>query len=122
MVGGGRRGRFGRAGGLALVHEAALCQTSLRHDRSLRHKGFELVNGLPWLPTDGALHDLLAARTLEQAQQLQVGLGQLRWASGHFRGRLWALDPYRWHGSMTRILNGAVPEAGAPFQIAGEMN
>ena len=63
---------------LHLVHEAALCRTSLRNDRSLRHKGFELVNGLPWLPTDGAMHDLLAARTMEQAQQLQVGLGQLR--------------------------------------------
>ena len=51
---------------LHLVHEAALCRTSLRNDRSLRHKGFELANGLPWLPTDGALHDLLAAHTIER--------------------------------------------------------
>ena len=61
---------------LHLVHEAALCRPTLRTDRSLRHRGFELANGLPWLPTDGALHDLLEAHTVEQAQQLQIGLGQ----------------------------------------------
>ena len=80
---------------LHLVHEAALCRASLRQDRSLRHKGFELVNGLPFLPTDGALHDLLEAHTVAQAQQLQIGLGQLRRASGHFAGRILALDPHR---------------------------
>jgi len=97
---------------LHLVHEAALCRTSLRNDRSLRHKGFALVNGLPWLPTDGARHDLLAARTIEQAQQLQVGLGQLRWASGHFRGRHWALDPHRLRSYSRRDLLQRRPAAG----------
>lgn len=81
--------------GLHLVHEAALCRVSLRQDRSLRHHGFELVNGLPFLPTDGALHDLLQAHTLAQAHQLQVGLGQLRRASGHYQGQVLALDPHR---------------------------
>jgi hypothetical protein len=80
---------------LHLVHEAALCRSSPRNDRSLRQKGFEWVNGLPWLPTDGALHDLLAAHTMEQAHQLQVALGKLRRASGHFPVRLLALDPHR---------------------------
>jgi hypothetical protein len=80
---------------LHLVHEAALCRASLRNDRSLRHKGFELANGLPFLPTDGALHDLLEAHTIAQAQQLQAALGKLRRASGHFPGRLLALDPHR---------------------------
>ncbi len=80
---------------LHLVHEAALCRVSLRHDRSLRHKGFELANGLPFLPADGALHDLLEAHTITQAQQLQVALGKLRRASGHFPGRILALDPHR---------------------------
>jgi hypothetical protein len=80
---------------LHLVHEAALCRPSLRTDRSLRHKGFELANGLPFLPTDGALHDLLEAHTVAQAQQLQVALGTVRRASGHFSGRLLALDPHR---------------------------
>ncbi len=80
---------------LHLVNEAALCRSALRTDRSLRHKGFELVNGLPWLPTDTALHDLLEAHTIDQAQQLQIGLGKLRRASGHFPGQVLALDPHR---------------------------
>lgn len=80
---------------LHIVHEAALCRPTLRADRSLRHTGFELLNGLPWLPTDGAIHDLLEAHTMAQAQQLQVALGKLRRASGHFPGQVLALDPHR---------------------------
>lgn len=80
---------------LHLVHEAALCRPTLRQDRSLRHRGFEVANGLPWLPTDGALHDLLEAHTVEQSHQLQIRLGQLRRASGHFPGQVLALDPHR---------------------------
>jgi len=97
---------------LHLVHEAALCRTSLRNDRSLRHKGFELANGLPWLPTDGALHDLLAAHTIAEAQQLQVGLGKLRRASGHFPGRLLALDPHRLVSYSKRDMLQRRPAAG----------
>jgi transposase len=80
---------------LHLVHEAALCRPTLRNDRSLRHTGFELANGLAWLPTDGAVHDLLEAHTIEQAQHLQCGLGKLRRASGHFPGQVLALDAHR---------------------------
>jgi hypothetical protein len=80
---------------LHLVHEAALCRPTLRADRSLRHNGFELLNGLPWMPSDSALHDLLAAHTIEQAQQLQIQLGKLRYASGHFPSSVLALDPHR---------------------------
>ncbi len=97
---------------LHLVHEAALCRTSLRNDRSLRHKGFELVNGLPWLPTDGALHDALAAHTIEQAQQLQVALGKLRRASGHFSGRVLALDPHRLISYSKRDMRQRRPATG----------
>ncbi len=80
---------------LHLIHEAALCRLSLRDKRSLRHKGFELANGLPFLPSDAAIHQLLNAHTMEQALQLQLRLGQLRRASGHFSGQLLALDPHR---------------------------
>jgi hypothetical protein len=80
---------------LHLVHEAALCRVSLRSDRSLRHKGFELANGLPFVPTDGAVHHLLQAHTIAQAQQFQVALGKLRRASHHFPGSVLALDPHR---------------------------
>jgi hypothetical protein len=80
---------------LHLVHEAALCINALRHDRSLSQKGFELANGLPFVPTDGAIHQLLASHSVAQAQQLQIALGKIRRASGHFPGRLLAIDPHR---------------------------
>ena len=80
---------------LQLIHEAALCRTGVRHPRALNHRIFAVVNGLPWLATDGAVHDLLRARTIAESLQLQVALGQIRRASGHFRGRLLGLDPHR---------------------------
>ena len=80
---------------LHLVHESALCRPTLRADRSLLHQGFELANGLPFVPTDRAIHELLEDHTIHQAHQLQIVLGKLRRASGHFSGRLLALDPHR---------------------------
>jgi hypothetical protein len=99
---------------LHLVHEAALCRPTLRADRSLRHRGFELANGLPWLPTDGALHDLLEAHTVEQAQQLQIGLGKLRRAGGHFPGQVLALDPHRLVSYSQRDMLQRRPSATEP--------
>jgi hypothetical protein len=80
---------------LHLIHEAALCRPSLRYERSLRHKGFELANGLPFLPSDLAIHQLLDEHTIEEAHRLQIRLGQLRRASGHLPGQVLALDPHR---------------------------
>lgn len=80
---------------LHMVHEAALCLQSMRADRSLSQKGFELSTGLPFVPTDAAIHYLLEERTVAQAQEFQVALGKLRLASGHFKGQLLALDPHR---------------------------
>ena len=80
---------------LHLVNEAAMCLCSYRQRRTLSQKGFELANGLPFVPTDWAIHDLLASHTVEQAQQLQIALGKLRRATGHFHGKLLALDPHR---------------------------
>jgi hypothetical protein len=97
---------------LHLVHEAALCRAALRNERSLSHKGFELVNGLPWLPTDGALHDLLEAHTVQQAQQLQIALGKLRHASGHFPSPVLALDPHRLVSYSKRDMIQRRPSAG----------
>lgn len=79
---------------LQLVHEAALCRTGIRQGRSLSQRGFELLNGLPFLATDQAIHDLLDAHCVRQAQTLQVALGKLRRASGHFQGALLAIDPH----------------------------
>jgi hypothetical protein len=80
---------------LQLVHEAALCLTGLRERQALRHRGFELANGLPFVATDVAIHQLLTAHTVAEAQDLQRALGRLRRASGHFRGRVLLIDPHR---------------------------
>ena len=80
---------------LHLVHEAAFCVNALRNQRSLTQKGFELSNGLPFVPTDYAIHEMLGRHTMAQAQALQVALGKIRRASGHFQGRLLGIDPHR---------------------------
>lgn len=72
-----------------------MCLCSYRLPRTLSQKGFELANGLPFVPTDAAIHELLQSHTVQQAQQLQIALGKLRRASGHFPGALLALDPHR---------------------------
>jgi hypothetical protein len=80
---------------LQLIHEAALCTTGLRHRRTVNQHVFELANGLPFLASDCAVHDLLGARTVVDCQRLQVALGKIRRASGHFQARLLAIDPHR---------------------------
>lgn len=81
---------------LQLVHEAVLCTSGFRSDRSLTQGGgLELANGLPFLARDTAVHDLLAQHTVAEALRLQVALGKIRYASGHFRGQLLAVDPHR---------------------------
>src|ERR1700674_3052487 len=80
---------------LHLVHEAAFCVNGLRSQRSLTQKGFELSNGLPFVPTDFAIHEMLGRHTMAEAQALQVALGKIRRASGHFQGRLLGIDPHR---------------------------
>ena len=80
---------------LHLVHEAALCVSGVRQQRTLSQKGFEVLNGLPFVVSDLAVHQLLGAHTVAEAQQLQVTLGLLRRASGHFCGHLLAIDPHR---------------------------
>ncbi len=81
--------------GLHLVNESALCLCSYRHGRTLSQKGFELANGLPFVPTDQAIHQLLDQHTVEEAKRLQIALGKLRRAGHHFGGQLLALDPHR---------------------------
>jgi hypothetical protein len=80
---------------LQLIHEAALCRTGLRHRRTLNQRIFELANGLPFLATDMAVHELLGARTVADSLNLQVALGKIRRASSDFRGRVLAVDPHR---------------------------
>jgi hypothetical protein len=79
---------------LQLVHEAALCVTGIRQTRTLSQKGFELANGLSFVASDHAIHDLLGAHTVAEAEALQVALGRIRRASGHYAGQLLAIDPH----------------------------
>lgn len=80
---------------LQLVHEAALCTNGLREGRCLTLRGFETLNGLPFLAGDKAIHDVLDARTVAEAIELQAALGKIRRASGHFPGKLLLIDPHR---------------------------
>jgi hypothetical protein len=80
---------------LQLVNERALCVTGIRQKYALSQKGFELANGLPFIATDLAVHNLLETHSLADAQLLQIALGKIRQTFGHFRGRVLAVDPHR---------------------------
>jgi hypothetical protein len=80
---------------LQLVHEAALCTNGLRAGRCLTLRGFETLNGLPFLAEDPAVHGLLDDRSVAETQKLQVALGKIRRVSGHFPGKLLLIDPHR---------------------------
>ena len=81
---------------MQLVHEAAVCTTGIRSDRTVHQRGgFELANGLPFVATDAAIHHLLAECTVEDSKRLQIALGKIRRASEHFQGKLLAIDPHR---------------------------
>ncbi len=81
---------------MQLVHEAAVCTVGIRSDRTVHQRGgFELANGLPFVATDAAIHHLLAGCTVADSKRLQAALGKIRLASGHFQGKLLAVDPHR---------------------------
>jgi len=98
---------------LQLVHEAAVCTAGIRADRTLHTRGgFELVNGLPFVASDATMHHLLNANTVADSQRLQVALGKLRRASGHFQGKLLAIDPHRVQSHSQRRVRERVERRG----------
>jgi hypothetical protein len=105
---------------LQLVHEAAICTAGIRADRTLHQRGgFELANGLPFVATDIAVHQLLAACTIRDSQRLQVALGKIRRASGHFQGKLLAIDPHRVRSYSRRRMRERVEKQGSrPVKMA----
>lgn len=80
---------------LQLIHEAALCLTGKRQKRTLSQQGFEVANGLPFVTSDWAVHELLNSHTIAEAQGIQLMLGKLRQALGHYPGEVLAIDPHR---------------------------
>ncbi len=111
--------RVGPRLALQLIHEAALCTTGLRLRRGLNQHIFELANGLPFLATDMAIHELLAARTVVDSKRLQLALGKLRLVSGDFQGRVLAVDPHRVRSfSKRRMRRHRQDEAARPTNVA----
>ena len=80
---------------MQLIHEAALCINGVRARRTLRQKGFETLNGLPFVATDKQIHKLLDEHTIADAKTLQFCLGKMRRLCGHFPGRFIIFDPHR---------------------------
>lgn len=80
---------------MQLVNESALCVKGIRQKRTVSQKGFELANGLPFIATDPAIHNLLNSHCVADAQRLQKALGKIRHTFGHFHGRILAIDPHR---------------------------
>jgi hypothetical protein len=105
---------------LQLVHEAAVCTAGIRAERTLHSRGgFELVNGLPFVAADTTLHQLLTERTVEDSKALQVALGKLRLASGHFQGKLLAIDPHRVRSHSARRMRERKEKSGErPVKMA----
>lgn len=104
---------------LQLVHEAALCSNGLREGRCLTIRGFETLNGLPFLAGDVPMHDVLDAHSAAEAEALQVSLGKLRRASGHYGGQLLLIDPHRAPSFSQRHLRKRRKERGCkPTKMA----
>lgn len=104
---------------LQLVHEAALCSNGLRAGRYLTIRGFETLNGLPFLAGDVAVHSVLDARSVADAGELQVALGKFRRASGHFAGKLLLIDPHRAPSSTKRHTRRHAKKRGSkPIKMA----
>ena len=98
---------------MQLVQESAICTTGVRFDRTLHSRGgFELANGLPFVATDTAIHELLDQRSIADTMRLQVALGKLRRASGHFVGKLLAIDPHRVRSYSKRNMRERVEKRG----------
>lgn len=87
---------------LQLIHEATLCVAGLRAARSLPQASFGLLQGLPFLASDVAIHQLLGAHTVGQAQQLQCALGHRRRALGDYLGKVLIIDPHRFRSHSKR--------------------
>jgi hypothetical protein len=98
---------------LQLVHEAVLCSNGLRAGRCLTLRGFETLNGLPFLAGDVAVHGVLDARSVADAEKLQVALGKLRRVSGDYAGKLLLIDPHRVPSFTQRHVRKRTQERGS---------
>jgi len=104
---------------LQLVHEAVLCLTGKRQDQTLSQQGFEVANGLPFVASSSAVHELLDSHTVAEAMAIQIMLGKLRQALGHYPGKVLAIDPHRIpsHSKRQMVRRKKDPQALATKQV-----
>ena len=87
--------------------------------RCLTLRGFETLNGLPFLIGDRAVHGVLDAHSVADAEKLQVALGKLRRASGDYLGKLLLIDPHRAPSSTRRHVRKRTKDRGSrPIKTA----
>jgi hypothetical protein len=103
---------------LQLINESALCVNGIRMKRALSQKGFELANGLPFIATDPAIHQLLDSRGVAETQRLQIALGKIRQTFGHFKGALLAIDPHRMKSFSKRQMVRRKDKESAPIKTS----
>jgi len=89
---------------MQIVNEAAVCQNRIRKKNYITHQGFELVNGLGFLSSDEAVHNLLDKQTVAQAQNMQETLIKIRSNLGHYKGKTIAIDPHRIITTSKRVM------------------
>jgi hypothetical protein len=91
---------------MQLVNESALCVNRLRKKDSLCHQGFSLVNGMNIVAADETVHELLDKHSIQEYEQLQVTLTQLRQLQGHYteHNRIIAIDPHRIVSATERMM------------------
>lgn len=79
---------------LQMINESALCLNGIRASRSLNHQGFEILNGLSFLASDSAVHDILDRTTIADTKKLQIMLGKIRKQLGDYPSNVYILDPH----------------------------
>ena len=89
---------------MQIVNEAAICQNRVRKKNYITHQGFELLNGLGFLASDEAVHNLLDKYTIAQSQGLQEALLKIRSNLGHYKGETIAIDPHRIITTSKRVM------------------
>jgi hypothetical protein len=82
--------------GMQMINESAMCINRMRRKDSLCNQGFSLLNGLPYLATDEAIHKALDSHTMLDYEQVQIVLMQIRSLERHYDPQnVFALDPHR---------------------------
>ena len=90
---------------MQLVNEAALCVNRIRVRGSLCNQGFSLVNGLSFLAADETVHQLLNTNTVQEYEDMQIALMQIRGLQQHYDTQnILSIDPHRIVSATQRMM------------------